>query len=84
MRALLLALALVLVMAAPAYAGSADSHITTPSSPAFLIDDGGTTALITGTADFNNIDIICTYGPGRQIGCRTGGEAPSSRAAQCW
>jgi hypothetical protein len=62
-RALLLALALVLVMAAPAYAGSADSHITTPSSPAFLIDDGGTNVLITGTADFNNIDIICTYGP---------------------
>jgi hypothetical protein len=62
-RAPLLALALLLVMAAPAYAGSADSNITLPSGTTFLVDDGGGTLLVSGTADFNNIDIVCTYGP---------------------
>jgi len=63
MRAFPLALALVFVMAAPAYAGSADSNITTPSGTTFLVDDGNTNLLVAGTADFNSIDIICTYGP---------------------
>jgi hypothetical protein len=63
MRALVLALALVLVIAAPAYAGSEDSNISTPSGTSFLVDDGNSNLLIAGTADFNSIDIICTYGP---------------------
>ena len=63
MRAFLLALALILVMAAPAYAGSEDSNITTPGGTTFLMDDGGDTMVVSGTADFSPIDIICTYGP---------------------
>jgi hypothetical protein len=62
-RALLLALALVLVTAAPAYAGSADSNITTPANPTFVLDDGSSNMTVIGTADFNNFDLICTYGP---------------------
>jgi len=66
MRAPFLALALVLVMAAPAYAGSPDSNITTPGGTTFLMDDGNDTLLIAGHSTFSPIDIICTYGPDDQ------------------
>ena len=42
-------------MAAPAYAGSQDSNITTPAGTAFFVDDGGTNFRIDGTADFNQL-----------------------------
>jgi glucodextranase-like protein len=65
MRLAVLVLALVLVIAAPAYAGSPDSNITTPADSSFLVDDGGnTTFTVSGTASFNNIDILCVYGSG--------------------
>jgi Glucodextranase, domain B len=64
-RSVLLALALVLVMASPAWAGSPDSNITTPGDSSFLVDDGGSgTFTVSGTASFNSIDIICVYGSG--------------------
>ena len=63
MRSFLLALAMLLLMAAPAYAGSADSNITTPTDPSFPVDDGGSNLVVAGHTDFGAADIICTYGP---------------------
>jgi hypothetical protein len=63
MRAPFAVLALVLVFAAPAYAGSSASNITVPSDPSFFVDNGSDTMLVSGHTDFGDIDIICTYGP---------------------
>lgn len=53
----------MLLVAAPAYAGSADSNITTPSDGTFPVDNGGTNLVVVGHTDFGSSDIICTYGP---------------------
>lgn len=64
MRALLLALALLLLIAAPAYAGSATSDITSPADGTFPVSDQDKGSIhVTGHADFSPMDIICTYGP---------------------
>src|ERR1051326_8090616 len=64
MRIFLLALALALFVAAPAYAGSSSSIITSPSDPSFPVDDGSGTLHVTGHTDFDPMDIICTYATG--------------------
>lgn len=65
MRASLLALALaLLVFAAPAYAGSSESTISSPTDPSFPVDTGGGTLHVTGQTDFTPMDIICTYASG--------------------